>query len=563
MRRPELRLLKLVDIPRGRLAGAILLAALASGASVALLGTSAWLIMRASFQPPLLWLMVAVTGVRFFGTSRGVFRYAERIVSHDAAFDALGSLRQKVYAKLERLAPIGPMWRKGDLLDRLIADVDALADLVTRVILPIVSTALVLAGAVIAATLILPAAGGVLLLMVVLAALVGPLLVLRGDERDEAALRVVRSRRAALASETVLAASDPGLRVARSAWLDDLDALDAEEERLGARAARRAGIASGLSMLALAGGVIAIVALAAQAAQAGDITHEAAAVAIMLPLGLIELAALIEPAVASLLGVRASARRLVEVLDTPEPARAPGGGRTLPTSPWPIELDDAAITWPDAARPAVRDVTLRLQPGSSLAIVGPSGSGKSTIIAALMGYARLTGGSYRVGGVPASEIDPDELRALFAWCDQQAHLFDTTVAENLRLAKGDATDGEIREALRRARLGDWVDALPRGIDTRVGQFGVLVSGGQRQRIALARALLADRPVLLVDEPTAGLDRDTAQTLLRDLTEVAADRALVLVTHDLEGLQRFDSVLDLSARPHHRAPDAMGSTTLSG
>lgn len=558
MRRPELRLLRLVDIPRGRLVGAILLAAAASGASVALLGTSAWLIMRASFQPPLLWLMVAVTGVRFFGTSRGVFRYAERIVSHDVAFDALGSLRQKVYAKLERLAPIGPMWRKGDLLDRLIADVDALADLVTRVILPIASTALVLIGAVVAASLILPSAGAVLLLMVLVAAVVGPLLVLRGDERDEAALREVRARRAAVSSETILAASDPGLRVARGAWLDDLDALDAEEERLAARAARRAGIASALSMLALAGGVIAIVALAALAAQSGRISHEAAAVAIMLPLGLIELAALIEPAVAALLGVRASARRLVEVLDTPEPPRG-SGDAAVPTPPWPIELRQAELTWPDAARPAISGVSLRLEPGSSLAIVGPSGSGKSTIIAALMGYARLTGGSYHVAGVPASEIDPDELRTRYAWCDQQAHLFDTTVAENLRLAKGDATDDEIREALRRARLGEWVDALPRGIDTRVGQFGVLVSGGQRQRIALARALLAARPVLLVDEPTAGLDRETAQALIRDLTEVAADRALLLVTHDLDGLERFDAVLDLG-RPRVSAAAVHGSAS---
>lgn len=543
MPRPEVRLLRLVEIPRGRLIGAILLAAGASGASVALLGVSAWLIMRASFHPPVLWLMVAVVGVRFFGISRGVLRYAERILGHDVAFDALRSLRLKVYAKLERLAPVGALWRKGDLLDRLIADVDALADLVTRVILPLASSGLVFCGAILAASMILPSAGAVLAVMVLIAVVLGPFLVLRGDERDETTLRAVRARRTALVAESVLAASDPGLRAAQSNWIREADALDEQEGALATRAARRAGLAAGVSMLALAGGVVAILALAAQAAASGQIAAENAAVIVMLPLGLLELAAGIEPALAALLGVRASATRLVEVLDQPErPDTA--GSEGVPPDAWPITLDDASIAWP-GRRPVVTGMNLVLRPGCSVALIGPSGVGKSTVIAGLMGYASIVDGRYEVGDTSASRLSGDALRSLYAWCDQDAHLFDTTVAENLRLAKPDATDAQLHDALARAQLTEWVAGLPKGIDTRVGQYGVLVSGGQRQRIGLARALLADRPVLLVDEPTAGLDQQTANALLDDIVASSAGKALLVVTHDRSGLFRFDETIDMS------------------
>ncbi|WP_153505958.1 ABC transporter domain-containing protein [Cumulibacter manganitolerans] len=242
---PEVRLLRMSRPSGARLAAVVLLAACASGASVALLGVSAWLIVRASFHPPVLWLMVAVVGVRFFGISRGAFRYAERLLSHDVAFDALRSLRLGVYRRLERIAPIGPVWRRGDLLDRLIADVDALADLITRVVLPLASIALVTGGAVLTAFLILPAAGALLLAAALLAMVVGPALVWRGEVRDASAVREVRARRSALVAESVLAASDPGLRALRGSWVARLAELDDREQRLASRgSSRRCGCPS-------------------------------------------------------------------------------------------------------------------------------------------------------------------------------------------------------------------------------------------------------------------------------------------------------------------------------
>ena len=236
------RLVRLARPARARLLAAIALAAGATGASVALLAVSGWLIARASFQPPVLHLMVAVVAVRFFGISRGVLRYAERLVSHDAAFTALATVRQRLYARLEQLAPIGRLWRRGDLLDRLVADVDAVPSVLTRAVIPAASGVLVMLGAVVAAAVILPSAGAVLVVALLVGAILAPWAVARADERESAQLRDVQARRAELVTETVLAASDPGLAEIGPGRLVAVGDLDAAEARLVRRAARRAGL---------------------------------------------------------------------------------------------------------------------------------------------------------------------------------------------------------------------------------------------------------------------------------------------------------------------------------
>ncbi|GAB3295848.1 thiol reductant ABC exporter subunit CydC [Epidermidibacterium keratini] len=538
------RLIRLARPARTRLIGAILLAAGATGAAVALLAVSGWLIARASFEPPVLHLMVAVVAVRFFGISRGVLRYAERLVGHDAAFTALATVRQRLYAQLERLAPIGRLWRRGDLLDRLVADVDAVPNVLTRAVVPAVSGVLVMAAAVIAATIILPSAGAVLATALVIGAILGPWTVARADQRESAQLRDVQARRADLIAETVLAASDPGLAEIGPGRLAAVADLDVAEARLVRRAARRAGVANAATMLSLTAASAVIWWLGSGATQAGTLAAENATLLVLLPLGLLEVSGAMQPAVAAAAQAAASARRIFGVLDTPAERARPGA--EVPAEPWPIVLRDAALTWPGADEPSVRDVDLHLAPGRRIAIAGPSGSGKSTVLAGLMEYADVTGGDYLVAGAPHAEYAADTVRSIYAWCDQQAHLFDTTIAENVRLSRPGASDEQIAAALDAARLSDWIASLPHGAETMVGQFGVRVSGGQRQRIGLARALLADRPVLLADEPTASLDRETADRLMRDLLAASGDRALVVVTHDRRYLGDFDVVLDLEA-----------------
>lgn len=535
-------LLRLVRPAWPRLVVATLFAMLASASAVALLAVSAWLIVRASFHPPVLHLMVAVVAVRFFGISRGIFRYVERLVSHEAAFKALTAVRMRLYDKLERLAPSGQLWRRGDLLTRLIDDVDSLAGLITRALLPLASIALIFVGAVATTVLILPSAGLLLLVAIGVFAILVPALTAKGDRRDEAALAALRADRNARLTESILAASDPGLRSAAAGWLTDIDDIDIREERVAASSARRAGLASAITMLSIAGVVIGNWLLASQAISADQISPENGAIVILLPLALLELAQLVQPALAQVQSSRASAQRIFAVLHANQPVTPTAAADELPSPPYDVRMREVSIAWPGAERPAVRGFNLDIRPGTRVALVGPSGCGKSTVVACLLGFVDACDGHIEIGDADRSEMSGGQLRSLSSWCDQQAHLFDTTIAENVRVARPSATDEDIVAALQRAQLGDWILLLPKGIHTRVGQFGAMVSGGQRQRIAVARMLLADRPLMLIDEPTAGLDSETASALMSDTLAAARGKSLLLVTHDVDQLRDFDQIV---------------------
>ncbi|MEO9197269.1 MAG: ATP-binding cassette domain-containing protein, partial [Antricoccus sp.] len=318
------------------------------------------------------------------------------------------------------------------------------------------------------------------------------------------------------------------------------DELDHREERLARRIARRAGIAQAAAILTMSGATAGIWVLAATTK---GLAPENAALIILLPLGLLELAALIPAGLTQLGRSRISAERIFDVLDTPEPPPALDG----PMAPMARSLTarNIAVTWPGGELPAVAGISFELRPGRRIALVGPTGSGKSTVLAALLGFAQVSSGAIFIDGVPAAG---HVLRESVAWCDQQAHLFDTSIAENVRLARPAATDDEVAEALRAAQLGSWLQTLPRGMRTRVGQSGILVSGGERQRIAVARMILADRPVLLIDEPTAGLDDQTAAGLMCDIERLAnAGKAILLVTHDLDQVRDFDEIINVSGQ----------------
>lgn len=539
------QLLRLVRPAWARLLLATFVATLASGSAIALLAVSSWLIVRASFHPPVLQLMVAIVAVRFFGISRGVFRYIERLGSHEAAFEALGAVRLRLYAKLERLAPNGQLWRRGDLLTRLIGDVDSLAGLITRSLLPLASTVVVFGAAIVTTALILPSAGLLLLIAIIVFAIVVPALTSAGDRRDEAELVALRAGRGATLTESILAVADPGLRPAAARWLEDVAQADVREERLTTRMARRAGMASAVAMVCISGVVAGIWSLSASALAAGMIAPENAGLITLLPLGLLELAQLVQPALAQVQSSRASAGRIFDVLNAPEPVIEPSNPAVLPAGVVDVTMTDVSVRWPGSENPAVEGFSVDLRPGRRIAIVGPSGCGKSTVLACLLGFVHPSAGAIEIGGIDRRALSGSQLRSLSAWGDQQSHVFDTTIAENVRLGDPRATDDQVRDVLRRAQLGVWIDLLPKGIHTRVGQFGSLVSGGQRQRIALARMLLADRPIMLLDEPTAGVDAETARALMDDIIASSEGKVLLVATHDLEYLSEFDEVIDLS------------------
>lgn len=532
---------------RGQLALALLLGSLALGSAVGLMAVSGWLISRASEQPPVLYLMVAVTATRAFGLGRAVFRYAERLVSHDAVLKMLAELRVAVYRGLERVAPAGlARTRRGDLLSRLVADVDALQDYWLRWLLPAGTAAVVGVAAAGFTGWMLPQAGVVLAVGLLLAGVGVPLVTGACARRAERQLAPSRADLATRITDLLGGTAEltvAGALPARSARTREADAV---LTRIAARAATATALGGGLSAAICGLTVVAAALVSVPAVLDGRLAGVELAVVVLTPLAAFEAVTGLPLAVQYRQRVKRSAERVYEVLDAPVPVLEPAAPADAPASPFPLEVRGLAARYAGASRDALDSVDLTLTAGRRIAVVGPSGSGKTTLAQVLLRFLDARSGTYRIGGVEASALDGDTVRRFVGLCAQDAHVFDSSIRENLRLARTGATDDELRGALAQARLLDWVQALPDGLDTLVGEHGARLSGGQRQRLALARALLADFPVLVLDEPAEHLDLATADALTADLLAATRGRTTVLITHRLAGLEAVDEVVVMDA-----------------
>ncbi len=532
---------------RGRLALALLLASLALGSAVGLMATSGWLISRASQQPPVLYLMVAVTATRAFGIGRAVFRYAERLVSHDAVLRMLADTRVAVYRRLERLAPAGlRQTRRGDLLSRLVADVDALQDYWLRWLLP-AGTALTVSAASVGFTAwLLPEAGAALAAGLLTAGVGVPLVTGAVARRAERRLAPARGVLATRVTDLLTGTAELTVAGALPARTAEARRADGTLTRIASRAATATALGDGLTALISGLTVAATALVGAQAVAGGRLSGVAMAVVVLTPLAAFEAVLGLPLAVQYRQRVRRSAERVYEVLDAPEPVQEPERPRQAPASPFPVVVKGLAARHEGQDRDALAGLDLTLTEGRRIAVVGASGSGKTTLAQVLLRFLDADAGSYTLGGVDAYALESDDVRRLVGLCAQDAHLFDSSVRENLLLAKKGATEDELRDALKRARLLDWADSLPDGLDTLVGEHGARLSGGQRQRLALARALLADFPVLVLDEPAEHLDLPTADALTADLLAATEGRTTLLITHRLAGLESVDEVIVLDA-----------------
>ncbi|MFF5783808.1 thiol reductant ABC exporter subunit CydD [Streptomyces sp. NPDC012693] len=542
---------------RGRMGLALLLGSLALGSAVGLMAVSGWLISRASEQPPVLHLMVAVTATRAFGIGRAVFRYAERLVSHDAVLRMLAELRVSVYRRLERIAPAGlRRTRRGDLLARLVQDVDALQDYWLRWLLP-AGAALVVGVASAGFTAwLLPEAGAVLAVGLLVAGVLVPMAGGALARRAERRLAPARGALATAVADLLRGCAELTVAGALRSRVERARAADRTLTDIASRQAAATALGAGLSALVCGLTVVAAALVGVQAVRDGRLDGVALAVVVLTPLAAFEAVTGLPLAVQYRQRVRHSAERVFEVLDAPVPVHEPVQPRTPPAGPFPLELAGLSARYPGQERAALAGFRLTLEAGRRVAVVGASGSGKTTLAQVLLRFLDAEDGTYLLGGVPAGELDGDAVRRLVGLCAQDAHLFDSSVRENLRLARTGADDEELREALRRARLLDWVDGLPDGLDTLVGEHGSQLSGGQRQRLALARALLADFPVLVLDEPAEHLDLATADALTDDLLRATEGRTTVLITHRLHGLDAVDEVLVLEeGRTVQRGPYA--------
>ncbi|MGW5903413.1 thiol reductant ABC exporter subunit CydD [Streptomyces althioticus] len=532
---------------RGRITLALLLGSLALGSAVGLMATSGWLISRASQQPPVLYLMTAVTATRAFGIGRAVFRYAERLVSHDAVLRMLADTRVAVYRRLERLAPAGLRGtRRGDLLTRLVSDVDALQDYWLRWLLPAGAALAVSALSVGFTAWLLPEAGAVLAAGLLLAGAAVPLLTAAVARRTERRLAPARGDLATQVTDLLSGTAELTVAGALPARSEGTGRADGVLTRIASRSAAVTGLGDGLTALVSGLTVAAAAFVGVRGVASGRLDGVALAVVVLTPLAAFEAVLGMPLAVRYRQRVRRSAERVYEVLDARPPVREPETPRQAPVSPFPLTLRGLTARHPGQERDALAGLDLTLERGRRVAVVGPSGSGKTTLAQVLLRFLDPGAGTYTLAGVDARALDGDDVRRMVGLCAQDAHLFNSSVRENLLLARKGATEADLRDALRRARLLDWVDGLPDGLDTMVGEHGARLSGGQRQRLALARALLADFPVLVLDEPAEHLDLPTADALTADLLAATEGRTTVLVTHRLAGLEAVDEVIVLDA-----------------
>lgn len=542
---------------RGPLTLALLLGSLALGSAVGLMATSGWLISRASQQPPVLYLMVAVTATRAFGIGRAVFRYTERLVSHDAVLKMLADTRVAVYRRLERLAPAGLRTaRRGDLLSRLVADVDAMQDYWLRWLLPAGAAVVVSAASVGFTAWLLPEAGAALAAGLLAAGVGVPLVTGAVARRAERRLAPARGVLATRVTDLLTGTAELTVAGALPARAAEARRADTVLTRIASRAATATALGDGLTALASGLTVAATALVGAQAVSTGRLGGVAMAVVVLTPLAAFEAVMGLPLAVQYRQRVHKSAERVYEVLDAPDPVREPERPQPAPASPFPLRVQGLRARHTGQDRDALAGLDLTLEQGRRIAVVGPSGSGKTTLAQVLLRFLDPDAGTYTVGGVDAYGMDGDAVRRMVGLCAQDAHLFDSTVRENLLLARKDATEAELRDALARARLLDWADALPGGLDTLIGEHGARLSGGQRQRLALARALLADFPVLVLDEPAEHLDLPTADALTADLLAATEGRTTLLITHRLAGLDAVDEVIVLAeGRVVQRGPYA--------
>lgn len=514
---------------RWRLALAVLLGAAALACGVALTATSAWLISAAALHPPVLSLLVAIVAVRAFGLGKGVLRYAERLVSHDAVLRAGTAMRVRIWEALLRLGPATTArLRRGELLSRLVGDVDAQQDLLVRVALPAASATIVGAAISVGFWLLLPAAGVVVAVGLLTAGVGAPALAAWAARRT--GRRTATARGDVLARTVELLDAAPDL-LAFGAAARYRAALTTADERLGTllrRAATARGLGSGLGVFAIGATSVLATAVGIAALRSGTLPGPALAVLALTPLAAAELVVGLPDAAVRLLGARAAMRRLVD-LETGPPAVIDPVAPATTTPPSQILTQDLSVRWPGADHDAVAHLDLVLLGGRRLALTGPSGAGKSTAVAALLRTLESRG-QLLADGRDARTLTGDDVRRGIAWCGPDTHLFDSSLRENLRLAAPDAGDDDIVRVLHRARLGAWLSGLPEGLDTFVGEHGGTVSGGERQRIGVARALLADRPIMLFDEPTAHLDPATADALAAEILAATAGRTALIVTH---------------------------------
>lgn len=525
----------LIGLPRGGRYGISLLMSVFQGlCAIALLGSSAWLISRAAEHPPIMYLSIAIVGVRAFALGRAAFRYAERWLSHDAVMQTITSRRSKIFSKLIPLSPAGfGRLSMGDLSSRVISDVDELQNLPLRVIGPLVHSVLVSAISIALFIWILPSAVPVLSISLLLALLLSlPLanLIAAKYDRENSILR------AEFVADSLNLIANSELLVAYDWFKSEFSNLEKLQAKINQRSRVQAAVVGlGLSAFSFAGTgcSLAVMWLGYQEILSGRQHPVMLAVFALLPLGIFDVAAGAQPVVANWRRFKSSADRLIQIedQDTPVDINLKFGSKEL-SHVESLELKKVALGYPSGPD-IVKDFDLSIPAGESVALIGQSGAGKTTVGLALSNFLNPRRGHFHINRQDASLFSESSLRKRIGLLEQSPYIFDGSLKDNLLLANESSSDDELKNALVKVKL--WSTFADRGgLDCKLGENGVLISGGEAQRLAMARALIADFDVLILDEPTANVSPVQSQSLIKDFLEfVQNGKIMVLITHDQE------------------------------
>lgn len=541
-----LRLVRLVWPYRWWMALSVLLGFATVGSAIGLMATAAWIIARAALHPSIAVLNVAIVGVRFFGIARGVFRYLERVVSHQTTFRLLSRMRVWLYERIEPLAPARLSdYHSGDLLSRISADIDTLENFYVRVLAPPAVAVLV--------TLMMAIFFGVIDLRLALAlvaylAVTGigvPLLTRRLGRSAGQSLVATRGELNAALLDGVQGLADLAAYGQQTRQIERVRALSERIHREQMHMARVGGLDAALGALLTGLAVITVLALAIPLVGEGRLGGVMLAVLALATISSFEAVLALPQAFQHLESNLAAARRLFDlvdaspaVVDPPDPLPAP--------ERCDLVVRDLRFRYAPGDPPALDGVSFTLPQGGKLAIVGASGAGKSTLVNLLMRFWDYDEGSITLGGQELRCMRQDDVRAQFAVVRQDTHLFSGTIRDNLLLARPDASEQDLIAAAQQAQLDTFIRSLPQGYDTWIGEQGLALSGGERQRLAIARAVLKNAPILVLDEATANLDAVTEQAVMAAITHAMRDRTTLMITHRLVGLEAVDEILVLDA-----------------
>lgn len=548
-------LLRLLSFLRGSwhlIALSVLLGVGTVLSSVALMGTSAWLISNAALYSSVADLGVSVVGVRFFGIARGLLRYSERLVSHNVTFRLLARLRVWFYEKVEPLAPACLTdFRAGDLLARIVGDLETLENFYVRVVAPPLTATFVGLFTAFFLASFYSILAPVFLIYFLSLGLILPILAQLLSRKPASQSIAVRA-----ALNTWLVDSIQGMADLLAYGRDDerlkqISALSLDYGNAQHCLARIAGFHSGFSTLLSHLGLWTVLFLCIPQVASGHLAGPMLASLTLLTFASFEAVTPLPFAAQMWIASREAARRLFEVVDT-KPAvsdylstlndRRSYAPEQLAGTHYELQFVDLSFSYPNQSFPALQDINFAVPEGKSLAIVGPSGAGKSTLVNLLLRFWDYCLGEIYFRGRPLKMYPADDVRAQIGLVSQNAYFFNASIRENLRLARRKVTQDEIEYAARAAQIHDFIVSLPNGYDTLIGEQGLRLSGGERQRLAIARALIKDAPILILDEPTANLDPLTEQQVLDTLFRLMQQKTSLLITHRLIGLENVDEII---------------------